>query len=175
MHPNALPADDSLGTARVIADLIELQLLDAISGQTDRGSQNFFFRKPADAAQSNVIGIDLDMAFGALATLPNKQAAQLPPFVWSDTARRLSALSELRVGELLALFPAATRSVLFQDALFARLRLVQAHLAALAASGAAVELAAIPRLRADLNSTNSYYGRLKRFNDMYATDACKET
>ncbi len=174
MHPNRLPAADSSGADKLVADLIELHLLDAICGQTDRGSQNFFFRERPEAGENNVFGIDLDMAFGALATPPRGQLAHLPPFVSTDTDRRIRSLTAANVAALLAVFPAAVRPVLFEEALLARLAAVQTHLAALGRAGNVVELAAFPEKRALLTVTNSYYAKLSSFNAAYRTDACTE-
>ncbi len=168
------PTRETPGVDRLISDLHELHLLDSICGQTDRGLQNIFVRTPLAAGDVAVIGIDLDMSFGDLATLPNAQLPHLPPYISTETQARLKKLVDDRelIGRLIDLFPDSSRPLFFKEKVLARLRLVEDHVVALANEGRIYPLSEMSNHMALLNETNSNLGRWRLFASNYDTPRC---
>lgn len=116
--------------------LNKLQLLDAISGQLDRHSGNYFIDANKDGSVNKVTGIDLDMSFGSLMKTTGKgskdigRLAQnyrgLPPYFDEVFALKILSVSEKDV-------EAAITGLLSKDEIAAtvmRFREVQAALQA---------------------------------------------
>lgn len=97
---------------QVRQQLTRLQLLDALVGQGDRHSKNYFIHK-SETGQVTVTGIDNDQCFGDRLHDPNGIAygqsddkkgfrgVTLPPVIDRDTAQAIRNLTPQKLGELL--------------------------------------------------------------------------
>ncbi|MEY2423100.1 MAG: hypothetical protein QOI95_3167 [Acidimicrobiaceae bacterium] len=121
--------------SRLQEQLVELQLLDAITGQVDRHASNYFVDQ-GPGKETKVKGIDPDLSFGkdkdvdqikaatTVGVAPDKSMEELPPICTTSTAKRILAMTETDLRALLG-------STLSRDELLAaikRLQKVQAHL-----------------------------------------------
>jgi hypothetical protein len=94
-------------------EITKLQLLDALVGQGDRHSSNYFVHKDSNTQAVTVTGIDNDQCFGSLLRDPNGIAyenteqshgfrgVKLPQVVDTDIAQQLRALTPEKLDELL--------------------------------------------------------------------------
>jgi hypothetical protein len=138
---------DLFQSARVRQQLLQLQLVDFLIGQLDRGLQNILVEATADGAI--VKGIDQDQTFGDRVTRPEHIAyapsashwpfrgALLPPAIDAATAAAFEALSAdtLRA----ALSPLLTGPEV--TATLTRLDAIKAHVATLRTGGHVVDVA----------------------------------
>lgn len=123
--------------------LVELQLLDAITGQIDRHASNYFVEQ-GPGKETKVKGIDPDIAFGKDKDIgkmrgkndladpssskevssPDNSVDELPPICTSSTAKRILGMRDTDLEQLLG--GTLTRDEL--QAAIKRLQKVQAHI-----------------------------------------------
>jgi hypothetical protein len=123
---------------RLQEQLVELQLLDAITGQVDRHASNYFVDQ-GEGKETKVKGIDPDLSFGkgALGTekmddaiwkdrksSADKTMDELPPICKASTARRILGMTERDLKQLLG----GTLDAEEVQAAVKRLQRVQAHI-----------------------------------------------
>ena len=100
------PFSDCKSQARIMSSLLELQLLDAISGQCDRHAGNFFVANEPLSGLAPVVSIDHDMSLGSLILQsPNWNGGgacklkPLPKYVTRSVYEKVRGLSAAKVLE----------------------------------------------------------------------------
>jgi hypothetical protein len=173
--PSEVPSDRlNAGLGSLLAELIEMQLLDSIAGQVDRGLQNVFVRRKTRPGVPNVKGIDLDMSFGDLrGAFEGGMLLKPPPFVSSSTKERIMALTDERLDDLFSHFPPIVRKALFPAAAKARLAQVKQVLERMG-EGNVIRPRDMMRRIAELTEETSIWGMWKKEYQDWRTslDSC---
>ncbi|MEN8158670.1 MAG: LamG domain-containing protein [Myxococcota bacterium] len=130
--------DVNYGDPRLRRDLVRLQLMDAIAGQVDRHSGNYFVQQDASGRCTGVQGIDNDVSWGkrltqASGALPDAAhlPKHLPPYVDREAYDSIMRLKPSAVAQ-------SMNGLLTQDEIAAasqRLSEVQTHLRGLQRQG----------------------------------------
>lgn len=168
----------TLGRADVCAEVTKLQLLDHLTGQTDRHHENYFIDIGRDG-QAKVTGIDNDQCFGHKLTDPagirpgahgtaqaRFRGVGLPPVVDTGMERSIHALTESDIRSMLGdKLNEAEISAAIQ-----RHQHVTAHIAQLRKDGRVIEPDqwGEPGVKKLLTEHNSYIGRDRQWVPFYA-------
>lgn len=140
--PQEISVGFDLGNGGVRRQLTDLQWLDLLCGQADRGAKNYFVSTETGAPQ--VRAIDNDIAFGAKSTTcaslvttadDGLRGAQMPGAISRATYDRLSAMTPESLRSELRGLVAETEI----DAAVARLTELKAHAETLRGAGAIIE------------------------------------
>ncbi|GKS94963.1 hypothetical protein [Acidovorax sp. SUPP2825] len=168
----------TLDRADVCAEVTKLQLLDHLTGQTDRYHENYFIDIGPDG-RAKVTGIDNDQCFGQKLTDPagirpgadgtaqaRFRGVGLPPVVDTDMERSIQALTE---GDIRSMLGDKLNEAEISAAI-QRHQGVKAHIAQLRDIGRVIDPGhwGEPGVKELLTEHNSYIGRERRWVPFYA-------
>ncbi len=134
---------------QVIEKVMQLQLLDQLTGQIDRHASNYFVHYDDDDGSVTVKGIDNDKSFGKLIENPSDFVAgkdgkhrtgwYLPPLAPVIDTKTAQAILRLRPDEWAATLKAAGLGDEEVGAALKRLAVIKTHIEGLAARGRVIE------------------------------------
>ncbi|GKS75059.1 hypothetical protein AVME950_09205 [Acidovorax sp. SUPP950] len=168
----------TLDRADVCAEVTKLQLLDHLTGQTDRYHENYFIDIGPDG-RVKVTGIDNDQCFGQKLTDPADirpgadgtaqarfRGVGLPPVVDTDMERSIQALTE---GDIRSMLEDKLNEAEISAAI-QRHQGVKAHIAQLREIGRVIDPGhwGEPGVKELLTEHNSYIGRERQWVPFYA-------
>lgn len=185
LPPSAPPSSVS-GWPQIVADLIELHLLDYICGQVDR-QFNFFYQENAVAGHNSVLAIDNDLSWGDFPRVNqlkeklgagSKLPPKLPPFVSKATFHRIRRITADKLDRLINLVPEKGRQFFYVAKAKQRLESVLKHLKELENTNAVIADGAFSKTHlGQLNHENSYVGiwmgSYEKSKDGCGSDFCK--